>query len=189
MGMSLFVFAGSAQFVATTLLASGTSTALIILTTFVINLRHTLYATTLAPYIKNLPQRWVFPLAFWLTDESFVVVVSRYGKNDSSPYKHWYYLGSAVFMYLNWNLCTFIGIVAGQRIQNPQQWGLDFAMIATFIGMLIPFVKNRPALISVSAAAITAVLANGLPNKLGLIAAALVGVVAGLIAESRQDSV
>ncbi len=185
MAMSLFVFAGSAQFIAANLIHTGTSVAVIILTTFVVNLRHTLYAATLAPHMKNMPQRWLLPLGFWLTDESFVVVISRYTKTDSSPYKHWYFLGSEIGMYSNWNLCTLLGVVAGQKIQNPQSWGLDFAMIVTFIGMTMPFIRSRPALASVLVAGVVAVLTYSLPNKLGLIIAALLGVLAGVVAEAR----
>ena len=184
LAMSIFVFAGSAQFIAANLILSGTSAAIIILTTFVVNLRHTLYAATLAPHMKNLPQRWLLPLGFWLTDESFVVTISRYTQPDPSPYKHWYFLGSELFMYSNWILCTLIGVVAGEKIQNPQSWGLDFAMIVTFIGITVPIVRSRPALVAVIVAGVVAVLTNSLPNKLGLIIAALLGVAAGVIAES-----
>src|SRR5512135_2810064 len=70
--MSAFVFAGSAQFIAVGLVAAGTGWPFIVLTTFVVNLRHMLYSATLAPHVKRLPQRWKIPLAFWLTDETFV---------------------------------------------------------------------------------------------------------------------
>ena len=62
--MSLFVFAGSAEFIAVGLIAQGLAPALIILTTFVVNLRHALYSASLAPYMKHLPQRWLVPLGF-----------------------------------------------------------------------------------------------------------------------------
>ena len=181
--MSLFVFAGSSQFIAAGLVASGTSVLVIIATTFVVNLRHMLYAATLAPHLKHLPQRWLLPLGFWLTDESFVVTAQRYDRKDDSPYKHWFFFGSAVFMYLNWQLCTFIGLKAGQAIQDPTSWGLDFAMIVTFIGMLVPLVKSKAAAASVLTAGVTALLADPLPHKLGLILSALLGILAGSLAE------
>ncbi|MFN8494109.1 MAG: AzlC family ABC transporter permease [Caldilineaceae bacterium] len=181
--MSAFVFAGSAQFIAAGLVASGTSTAIIILTTFVVNLRHSLYSASLAPHMKHLPQRWLLPLGFWLTDESYVVVIQRYNQPDASPYKHWFFFGSALSMYLNWQLCTYIGIRAGQSIHDPQRWGLDFAMAVTFLGMLIPMLRNRPILICVLVAGLSSVLFYGLPNKLGLIVAALLAVGAGVVAE------
>jgi 4-azaleucine resistance transporter AzlC len=184
MAMSGFVFAGSAQFIASGLIAGGASTAVIILTTFMVNLRHALYSASLAPHMKHLPQRWLAPLGFWLTDESFAIVIARYTQPDDSPYKHWYFLGSAVFMYLDWNICTYIGLRAGQAIPDAQGLGLDFAMVVTFIGIVVPLVKSQAALIGVTVAGISAVLANPLPNKLGLMVAALLGVAAGVLAES-----
>ena len=172
MAMSAFVFAGSAQFVASGLVASGAGVFLIVLTTFIVNLRHALYSATLAPHMRALPQRWLLPLGFWLTDESFVVVIRRYTEPDNSPLKHWYFLGSALFMYSNW-----------QAIPDPASWGLDFAMVVTFIGMLVPIVTSRPLLISVVTAGAAAVLANSLPNRLGIIVASLAGIIAGVAAE------
>lgn len=183
MAMSMFVFAGSSQFIAASLVASGASTVTIILTTLVVNLRHVLYATTLAPFMKQLPHKWLLPLGFWLTDESFVVTAKRYMSPDHSPYKHWFFFGSAVFMYTNWQLCTFIGLMAGQAISDPASWGLDYAMVVTFIGMLVPMVVNRPLLITVLVSGATALLTNGLPNQAGLFIAALTGISAGVIAE------
>lgn len=181
--MSAFVFAGSAQFIAAGLVASGAGTLIIILTTLVVNLRHSLYSITLAPHMKHLPQRWLVPLGFWLTDESFLVVAERYNEPDASPYKHWFFLGSAVFMYTNWQLCTWIGIFAGQRLPDPASWGLDFALVVTFIGMVAPGLRSRPLVASVVTAGLAAILLAGLPNRLGLIAAALAGIAAGMAAE------
>lgn len=183
LAMSAIVFAGSSQFIASGLVAGGAPLLVIVLTTLVVNLRHALYAASLAPHMKHLPQRWLAPLGFWLTDESFVVTIARYNRPDASPHKHWYFLGSAVFMYSNWQLCTVIGIVAGQAIPNPAAWGLDFALVVTFIGMLAQFVRNRPALAASAVAGVCAVLAHGLPNQLGLLLAAILGIAAGVIAE------
>jgi 4-azaleucine resistance transporter AzlC len=183
MGLSLFVFAGSSQFIGATLTGSGAALWVIVFTTFIVNLRHALYSATLSPHMKHLPQKWLLPLGFWLTDETFVIVVQRYNRDDNSPYKHWYHLGSSLLMYVNWSVCTLIGIVAGQAIPDLSNWGLDFAMYVTFIGMLIPLIKTRPVLLAAVVGGLSAVLFNGLPNQMGLIVAALLGVAAGVIAE------
>ena len=185
LAMSAFVFAGSSQFIATGLIASGAGITVIVLTTFVVNLRHALYSATLGAHMKHLSQNWLVPLGFWLTDESFVVVAHRYNQEDDSPNKHWYFLGSAIFMYSNWQLSTYIGIVAGQSIPDPASWGLDFAMVVTFIGMLVPLVSGNPTIIAVAVAGAAALLTNGWPNKLGLLVAALLGILAGVTAERR----
>ena len=181
--MSAFVFAGSSQFIAAGLIATKTSWLLIVLTTFVVNLRHLLYAVSLLPYVKQLPQVWKVPMAFWLTDESFAVGIRRYESGEPSAFKHWYYVGAALTMYANWQVCTLLGITVGQLVPNAAKWGLDFAMSVTFIGMVVPYVRNRPMGVAVTVAGVTALLAYGLPHKLGLMVAAIAGITAGVVSE------
>jgi len=183
MGMSLFVFAGASQFVSLSLLTSGTVWPMIVVTTFVVNLRHMLYSATMVPFYKNLNWLWKMVLAFGLTDETFAVAVSRYNKKDGVPGKHYYNLGSMVFMYLNWNLCTFIGLTAGKAFPEISRWGLDFAMPATFIGIVIPYLISKPMWASVITAGTVSIMAQGLPHKLGLMLAALAGVIVGVVCE------
>ncbi|MDH3942781.1 MAG: branched-chain amino acid ABC transporter permease, partial [Anaerolineae bacterium] len=99
--------------------------------------------------------------------------------------KHWYYLGSAVFMYFNWQLVTWIGILVGNNIPEAENWGLDFAMIATFIGMLAPLLVDKATFTTVGAAGVMAIIARNLPNQLGLLVAALAGVLAGMLVEGN----
>ncbi|MBA3010655.1 MAG: AzlC family ABC transporter permease [Proteobacteria bacterium] len=183
MGMSLFVFAGASQFVSLSLLASGTVWPMVVLTTFVVNLRHLLYSATMVPFYKKLNPLWKMVLAFGLTDETFAVAVRRYHQKDGVPGKHYYNLGSMVFMYLNWNLCTVIGLTAGKAFPEISRWGLDFAMPATFIGIVIPYLISKPMWASVVTAGTISILAGGLPHKMGLMLAALAGVMVGVICE------
>lgn len=188
LAMSALVFAGSAQFVAAGLVASGVGVGIIILTTFVVNLRHALYSVSLAPHMKHLPQRWLLPLGFWLTDESYLVAIERYNRPDSSPYKHWFFFGSAIFMYTNWQFWTFVGLRAGQAIPNPEAWGLEFALPVTFIGMLVPMLRERPVIASALVGGGGALLFSGLPNQLGLIVATLLAVTVGVLMERGGTS-
>lgn len=184
-GMSLLVFAGAAQFIVLALLGAGAGAAVLLLTTLVVNLRHALYSATLQPFVRHLPARWRIPLAFWLTDEAFAVVQHRYAADDSSPYKHWYFFGAALAMYLNWQLCTLIGVLFGQSVPDLAAWGLDFAMLATFIGVVVPVLRNRPQVAAALVAGGVALVCHGLPYKLGLLAAAVSGIVVGLLLERR----
>lgn len=185
MGMSLLVFAGSSQFIAITLLSGGAGAAVVLLTTLVVNLRHALYSATLQPFVRHLPTRWRMPLAFWLTDEAFAVVQHRYAEKDDSPHKHWYFLGAALAMYLNWQLCTLVGVIFGQTVPNLAAWGLDFAMLATFIGIVVPMMRNRPQVAAALVAGAVALACQGLPYKLGLMVAALSGIAVGVVLERR----
>jgi 4-azaleucine resistance transporter AzlC len=186
MGFSLFVFAGSAQFVAAGLVAQGLSLPLIVLTTFVVNLRHALYATSLGPHLKKLPQRWLLPLAFWLTDETYAVTIRRYQQAPDNPHRQWYQLSSSVSMYLNWQFWTAVGLIAGTKLAGLAEWGLDFAMAVTFIGIVVLLVRSLPMLLCAVVSGTAAALLKGLPSNLGLLAAALVGIVAGLMAGSLR---
>jgi 4-azaleucine resistance transporter AzlC len=183
LAMSAFVFAGSSQFIAVGLVSAQTPVAIIILTTLIVNLRHLLYSATLLPHLKGLPQRWRIALAFWLTDETFAVTVHRFQRNDPSPYKHWYQLGSSIAMYLNWQFWCFLGMVLGNRIPDAQSWGLDVAMPVTFIGMIIPFVRNVPAAVCVLTAGAASLLTLALPYKLGIVVSACAGIASGLLAQ------
>lgn len=185
MGMSLFVFAGSAQFIGIGLYSQGIGLALIVVTTFIVNLRHALYAASLAPYLKHVGHKWLFPLGYWLTDETYAVVINRFQQHPNDPNRHWYYLGSALFMYINWQLCTLIGIIAGQQLgDGAASLGLDFAMVVTFIGIVIPLIINRPMLACLLVAAVTSLATYGLPNRLGYMVGGIAGIIAGYIVET-----
>jgi 4-azaleucine resistance transporter AzlC len=180
LAMSLIVFAGSAQFIALGLLAAGAALPVIIATTFVVNLRHMLYAANLVPKVRHLPQKWRALMAFGLTDETFAAVSNRYLLQDDVRHAHWFYLGSFLAMYSNWVLCTALGVGLGELFPDMTQWGLDFAMSVTFIGMVVPHLKNKPMWGAVIVAGAMAVATAAMPHKLGLIVAAVCGISVGL---------
>lgn len=185
--MSLLVFAGSAQFIALGLVAGHTGLLVIWLTTFIVNLRHMLYGATLLPSVAHLPLRWRALLGFLLTDELFAVMTGRQARYPDQPLSRWYYLGSGVAMYLNWQLCTLAGLSFGASFPELQSWGLDYAMVATFVAILVPQLGRLPHLGAAVAAGLVAYIAQDLPYKSGLIAGVLVGVLVGLaLARSRS---
>ena len=69
----------------------------------------------------------------------------------------------------------------------PQDWPLDFALPLTFIALVVPALKHRPAVAASLSAGLVALLAYGLPFKLGLILAALTGILVGTILEGRKS--
>jgi 4-azaleucine resistance transporter AzlC len=186
--MSSVVFAGSAQFVAAPLLGAGAPALVVLATTFVVNLRHLLYGASVAPYLRTLSLRWKCLLAYLLTDEVYAVAISRFGQEGVScpgaPQRHWYFLGAGVAQWSAWQAATAIGLLVGAQI--PAGWGLDFTVALTFIALVVPAVTDRPSVAAALAAGIVAVFAAGWPYKLGLIAAALTGILVGLTVEAVQ---
>ena len=189
LGLSLLVFAGSSQFVAVSLIGSGTALPVIWLTTFVVNLRHALYSATLLPYARELPARWRWALSFWLTDETFAVVENQLRLHSNARDGAWYWLGSSLAMYCNWQLWTVVGVLLGQSVPVLATLGLDFAMVATFAAIVALQLRQRPVLFAALVAGGVALLARGLPYKLGLMLAALAGVAAGVLAERLAERV
>ena len=186
--MSAIVFAGSAQFIAIGLIGGGAPLSILWLTTFVINLRHALYSATLQPVSREWPLPWRVLVAFWLTDENFAVIERRLqtvGEKDALPY----FIGSALFFYGNWLVWTAVGALVGSRLPGLAGLGLDFAMIATFAAMASPQLRSATPVLVALCAGTTAWLAQGLPYKLGLVLAALVGVLAGVAADWRKKGV
>ena len=183
LGMSALVFGGSSQFVAVSLLGSGTALPVIWLTTLVVNLRHALYSATLLPYARALPAHWRWALAFWLTDETFAVVENQLRHHADVRSGAWYWLGSSLAMYVNWQVWTLVGVVLGQSVPLLATLGLDFAMVATFAAIVALQLHQRPVLFAALVAGVVALLARDLPYKLGLMLAAVAGVATGVWVE------
>lgn len=181
--MSAIVFAGSSQFMIVQLLASGTPWLVIVLTAFVINLRHALYSASVTPHIRHLPPPWKGLLAYVLVDEAYAVGIIHFDREGNRGFQHWYLLGAGAALWTCWQGCTALGIFLGTQI--PAQWSLDFTLALTFIALVIPTLKDRPMALAAASAALTAVAAYQLPYKMGLILAALVGIGMGLWSERK----
>lgn len=178
--MSLSVFAGSSQFIALGLVAAHAGLLVVWFTTLIVNLRHALYGAALLPLVAHLPARWRWLLGFLLTDETFAVMAGYQARHGRTPFGHWYFLGSGLAMYLNWQIWTFVGLLFGAGVPELRSLGLDFALAATFIAIVVPQLARLPQLCAAIAAGITAYLLRGLPYQLGLFAAVLVGVTVGM---------
>lgn len=184
--MSSIVFAGSAQFITAQFVHDSTPGFVIVLTIAVVNLRHMLYSASLAPYAASLPPRWKVLLSYLLTDEAYAPTILYYEKEGMTPDTHWFWLGAGIALWLCWQSSTAVGIFLGGAI--PESWSLDFALPLTFIAMVVPVLKDRPAIAAALSAGMVALIAFSLPYKLGLILAALVGILVGTVLEGRKSS-
>ena len=179
--MSLAVFAGSAQFIAVGLLAANASFVVLLATTFIVNLRHVLYSATLAPYVAHLPLRWRLLLGSMLTDEVFAVAWAHYRRHAPGTVGPYHFLGSGVAMYVNWQIWTLAGLLFGAAFPGLQSLGLDFAMVATFIAIVVPQLVAFRYIAAAVTAGVLAFLWQDWPYKLGLLGAVLVAVAVGVV--------
>ncbi len=183
--MSSIVFAGSSQFITAQLAKENAPAFVIILTIAVVNLRHMLYSASLAPYLKDLSLRWKVLLSYLLTDEAYAPSILYFEKEGLQTHKHWFLLGAGFSLWFTWQVSTAFGIFLGASI--PADLSLDFALPLTFIAMIVPVLKKRPMIAAALSAGVTALLAYNLPFKLGLILAALVGIVVGTLLEGKES--
>jgi len=174
------IFAGSAQIVVVQLLAGGAPLAVIVATATVVNLRFMMYSASLGPHLGVLGKCWRMLLAYLITDQAYVLGVMRYMEPGEKRHRHWFYLGIAGATWISWQLSNGLGIVLGSVL--PQNWSLDFILPLTFISILVPMLSNRAVLFAALVGGAASVLLI-LPLKLNLIAAVIVGVMAGLAAE------
>src|SRR5260370_9048826 len=126
--MSAFVLGGGSQFVALTLwIVTPLPVITIILTTFIVNLRHVLMGASLRPWFARLAPSKVYTSVFFMVDESWALAISYFaaGGRDGA-----FLLGSGLIMFVAWVSSTLVGQRVGASIQNPAQWGLDFAFTA-----------------------------------------------------------
>lgn len=137
--MSLMVFAGSAQLIAVGLLAAGVGAATVILTTFMVNLRHLLMSASLAPFLGSWsrPQQAFF--SFQLTDETFALHSGRFARGEDSKPETF---AINVIAQGAWLAGTCLGLFAGGLVSDVRPIGLDFALPAMFIVLLVWQVKS-----------------------------------------------
>ena len=182
--MSSMVFAGSSQFIAAQLLGSGASGIVILMVVFVVNLRHALYSASVAPHLVRLGSGWKLLLAYLLTDEAYAVTITHYNTKGDERARHWYFLGAGLTLWTSWQLSTAVGIIIGAEI--PRSWPLGFVLPITFIALVVPALRDGASIAAAVIAGALGLLAGGLPYKTGILVAALVGILVGMLVEGRS---
>lgn len=175
-GMSLLVFAGAAQFIAVPMLAAGASPVAIVLTTFVVNMRHYLMAAALAPSFRGFPRPWLALVAHGINDESFAVAVAR--RNPPDP---WCFIGSVIAVSGSFLGGMLTGTLLGGLVADPSRWGLDFAFPGVFLSLVAVQLRGRSDwLVALASAVVAVAMALVLPGTWHIVITGVV--VSGLAA-------
>ncbi|PRC92400.1 AzlC family ABC transporter permease [Solimicrobium silvestre] len=185
LGMTLFVFAGSAQLAALPLIAVGAPVWVIFVTGLVVNLRFVIFSVILAPHFAHLSFR---QRAFWgymTGDVSMVYFMQRYPTEQAEAGKFAYLKGLLIPNWAAWQIGSIAGIFLGSQI--PEEWGVGFAGSLAILCILLPMVMNRSTLIGVIVAGAIALLTIHWPYKLGMLLAVLIGMAAAMIWEEWHE--
>jgi 4-azaleucine resistance transporter AzlC len=176
--MSLIVFAGSSQFIAISMLSSGAGLAPIIATTFMVNSRHLLMSSALSVHLKHTSRRFQALFAYGVTDESFALNLLKF------KYSNWDTRRALVVNHvanLSWITATVVGGYFGHLIA-PGAFGIDYALIAMFIFLLIFQLRGKKYIITAIIAGVLAVpLFLVLPNNMHIIIASVFAATLGVV--------
>jgi 4-azaleucine resistance transporter AzlC len=182
--MSVLVYAGASQFIAAGLFAAGALPLTIIATTFLVNLRHALMSASLAPHLHSWRRRTLGAFAYQLTDETFAVHATQMA--DRPPDKVQAFCINACAQ-AAWVSGSWLGVVGGQFIPDPKPWGLDYALPALFLALLVFQLRDQ---IDLAIALFAGVLAVGLVwlglNHVSIVLATCASATLGAIWETRS---
>lgn len=152
--MSLFIYAGSMQYMAVSLLTGGASLLTAALTTLVVNARHLFYGISMVDAYKGAGKKKPY-LIFALTDETYSMVVKDQVPDGLS--RHSYCLLVSFFDQLWWVGGTALGALAGSLIPLNYE-GIEFVLTALFVTIFVEqwlSTKNHlPAITGVAATAL-----------------------------------
>jgi predicted branched-subunit amino acid permease len=184
-GMTLLVYAGSAQLASLPLIVAHAPIWVIFVSALVVNLRFVIFSALLAPHFAHLPWRQRFFLGYISGDMTVAMFLQRFPTPAPAVGKLSYLKGLFYPNWLAWQVGSLAGIFVGSAI--PSEWGLGFAGTLAILCILVPLVVNSAALCGVVAAASVAVLGYALPYKLGLLLAVVVGMGAAMIVEETLE--
>lgn len=181
--MSVFVYAGSAQFIAVSLLAAAASPVSIVLTTFIVNLRHLLMAAALAPHLRGWSRLRQALFAFELTDESFALHARRFPEGRTGAAETYALNATAQF---SWIVGAILGIYSSNLIGDVKPLGLDYALAAMFIALLVGQVRsNLHVVIAIISAALSIGFMLGGAGQWNVILATVCGATLGTVLSYR----
>ena len=184
--LSVLSFSGIAQLIASQLIAADSPVIVTVAAAFVVSLRFLMYSAALSPHLAHLSLRWRLLLSYVMTDQSFANGVRHYGTPGDRRHRHWHFFGSAATLYVTWQVAVIAGVVAGASV--PASWSLDFAVVLSFIALLIPAVRTRADLAAAIVAGSVALAAAGLPYRLSLVVASIAGIAAGMAIELHREA-
>lgn len=172
--ITLTAYAGSAQLSVLPLLTTDAPMWIVAITALLTNLRFVIYAAALRSSFAEYSTRHRTLMGYLIGDFSFITYMNRRNREGDFAHRDAYYLGMCAFNWSVWQLTSLVGIAAAAFI--PTEWGLEFAGLLALVALLVPLLREQPALAGAVVAATIAVVGHAWPFKSGM----LLGVVAGI---------
>jgi predicted branched-subunit amino acid permease len=184
-GMTLVVFAGSAQLASLPLIAAHAPVWVVFATALVVNLRFVIFSALVAPHFSHLSATRRLFYGYICGDVSVGLYLSRYPTPDPEPGKFAFLKGLVLPNWLAWQAGSLFGIFLGSSV--PPEWQLGFAGTLAILCIMVPLIVSRAALCGVIVAAVVGVAAHAFPYKLGLLVAVLAGMLTAMALEKEKE--
>jgi predicted branched-subunit amino acid permease len=187
LGMTFFVFAGSAQLASLPLMAANAPVWVVFVTALVVNLRFVIFSAAIAPHFTHLPWYKRLWQGYFNADITMGLFPQRFPAETvfRTEGKIGFFNGIGYPNWCAWQVGSVAGILLGSRI--PQEWGIGFAGTLALLAVAIPLTINRAALAGVVVAAAVAVAAAGVPYRLGLLLAVVLGMAAAMAVDTLAE--
>lgn len=187
LGMTFLVFAGSAQLASVPLMAANVPIWMVFLTALVVNLRFVIFAAAVGPHFAHLPWYKRIWYGYFNADITMGLFPQRFPAETifRSEGKVGFFSGIGYPNWCAWQAGSVAGILLASQI--PQNWGIGFAGTLALLAITIPLVINAAALVGVIVASVGAVAAAGLPYRLGLLLAVILGMTAAMAVDTLLD--
>jgi predicted branched-subunit amino acid permease len=183
-GMSLLVFAGSAQLTALPLIAAGAPLWVLLATAFCVNLRFVIFSAQWRHYFGHLPRLQRLSLTYFAADLNFVYFVKRYPDPRPAPGQRRYFLGGVAVNWPTWQAASFTGILMADRI--PPHWGIGFAGVMALLGLSYSLLTEKMLWWVALTAGAVSIATYALPLKLNILCAIAAAGAVGWWLDSRK---
>lgn len=186
LGMTLIVYAGSAQLAALPLIAAGAPVMVVFITALVVNLRFVIFAASTGPHFAHLPW-WRRMVLGYINGDLVMATFPRrypYSTVNERPGKLGYFTGCSYTNWCTWQIGALVGILLANQI--PESWNIGYAGNLALLGLMIPLLRNMPSVAGVLVASALAVMFHAWPYKLGMLSGVVAGVAVAVALEGWQ---
>lgn len=185
-GMTLLVYAGSAQLAALPLIAANLPLWTIFFTAAIVNLRFVIFGAAIQPHFGHRPLLRRLTLGFLNGDIGFVLFMQRYPPGEASlrvdaDEREAYFLGLSTCNWLAWQIASVAGILLAAYI--PNEWNVGFAGTLALMAIAIPLLADRAGAAAMLAAAVVSLAGMHWPYRLNLVAAVIAATIVGVFVE------
>lgn len=182
--LSLFVYSGASEMAAANMIGQKMSMVAIVVTTFILGLRHLILSTCVMDKLRHVPLVKRILLSFFVTDETFAVFMS----DTRVKHTFTFFFGLGIGAYLAWNFGTVVGSIAGNLLPPFISKCFSISLYSMFIALLVPGIKTRNiCMVVILTACISMILSFFISSSWNIIVSTLLGAFIGMFITSEEE--